>query len=82
MAPIFLPRIKSCRSLIARARDVWISDLDDREGNVEPKVPGFVLDNRHTREQVDLASREAGVACLRRRPPQKLRHGENRKDYG
>jgi hypothetical protein len=49
---------------------------------VEPKVPGFVLNKRHTREQVDIAGREAGVVCLRRRPPEKLRHDENRKDHG
>ena len=66
----------------ARVRDVRIGNLDDREGNVEPKVPGFVLNKRHTREEVDVAGSEAGVVCLSRRLPQKLRHGENRKDYG
>jgi hypothetical protein len=66
----------------ARIGDVRIGDLDDREGNVEPKVPGFVLNKRHTREQVDIASREVATVCLRLRPPQKLQHGERRKDYG
>ncbi len=65
-----------------RIRDVRIGDLDDREGNVEPKVSGFVLNKCHAREQVDVAGPEADVVRLRRRPPQKLRHGENRKDYG
>src|ERR1700730_10905425 len=65
-----------------RIGDVRIGTLDDREGNVEPKVPGFVLNKRHTREEVDVAGSEAGVVCLSRRLPQKLRHGENRKDYG
>jgi hypothetical protein len=55
----------------ARIGDVRIGDLDDREGNVEPKVPGFVLNKRHTREQVDIASREVATysrpAAARRR---------------
>jgi hypothetical protein len=67
---------------LVRIGDVRIGNLDDREGNVEPKVPGFVLNKRHTGEQVDFASREAGVVCLRRRPPQKLRDGEIRQDEG
>ena len=66
----------------ARIRDVRISNLDDREGNVDPKISGFVLNKRHTREQGDMATPEAGVVCLSRRPTQKLRHVEHRKDDG
>jgi hypothetical protein len=65
---------------LVRIGDLRIGNLDDRKGNVEPKVPGFVQNKRDMREQVDIA--EAGFVCLRRRPPRKLRHGENRKDYG